>query len=380
MANKKAVDYVKAMISKGYKPESIRQSMLKYGYSNKDFNEAFNSAYNPTVRHELHFSVSAVIIILLIASAFVAAAFIYKSSQKAKTSLLDLNLEPVQTSVGPGENIVFLKELVNLGSKERYDVVVRQELIDQKTNVLTEKTETRAIETFGSTQTRLLVPDDIKTGNYILRVTVEYEDNKKAIATLPVKILAKNTLPENKTIACNDYEKCTEDILSEGRCIFKPITPCCGNSICEEDEECTRDCKTNDNIQAPANLDEIKDIAKSDPKKAEDECKKIGLPDLRDGCFANIGFVQKNEDYCSKVQSLRIKDICLQNIAKSKNDNSLCQKISNEGIRDSCYINFAIPPNKDFTVCDKISNIYMKQSCDSLRQLNELNTEQQETS
>src|SRR3989338_1129811 len=54
--------------------------------------------------------------------------------------------------------------------------------------IITQKIETRAIETFGSTQTRILVPEETRTGDYILRAVVEYDD-KKAVATLPIKIV-----------------------------------------------------------------------------------------------------------------------------------------------------------------------------------------------
>ncbi len=104
--------------------------------------------------------------------------------------MLDLNLEPITTTAEPGESISFLKELSNLGSLKRYDVVIKQEIINPKTGkVIAQKTETRAIETFGSTQTKILVPKDAEPGDYLARVIVEY-DNQKAVATLPVKIVS----------------------------------------------------------------------------------------------------------------------------------------------------------------------------------------------
>ena len=191
MVKKSVIDYVKGLVQKGYKVNTIRDTLSKYGYPNKEIDDAINSAYNTTIRHEIHLShTTALVIIFVFVSLLGVASFFYYSPPNEQTKLLDLNLEPLTTTVEPGESITFLKELSNLGSSKRYDVIIKQEIIDPATSrVLTQKIETRAIETFGSTQTKILVPEDAKAGDYILRAIVEY-DSKKAVATLPVKIVA----------------------------------------------------------------------------------------------------------------------------------------------------------------------------------------------
>src|SRR3989344_6023752 len=180
MVKKKVVDYVKSMLSRGFDSSAIRQNMLKYGYPENDISEALKEAYNPTIRHEIHFSKTAVFLIILIVASIIGAAgfFYYGTTQnKASAQLLDVNLEGVTTSAKPGEDIIFVKELSNLGSQTRFDVTVKQEIIEAKTyKVLTQKTETRAVETFGSTQTKIEIPETAKPGDYLLRVTVEYEN------------------------------------------------------------------------------------------------------------------------------------------------------------------------------------------------------------
>jgi len=403
---KKLVDYVKGLMQKGYDASAIRDYLLKYGYTSKEIDDAMSSGFKPTIRHEIHLShTTAFVIIFVFLSLLGIASFFYYTPSKTETKLLDLNLESVTTTAVPGQDIIFLKELSNLGSSQRYDVIIKQEIIDVKTNqVITQKIETRAIETFGSTQTRIQIPKDAKTGDYILRAIVEY-DNKKAVATLPVKVVAfakrescfdgiKNQNEddvdcggvckpcESQAIECNDNNPCTNDVTENGVCNHKAIIPCCGNNICEKGEDtinCPNDCKKEEVSPikiTSGNLEDIKETAKTNPSKALQQCKQIEVPDLKDTCIGNIGEVQRNKNYCVQVVNSRIKDLCFSNIAKLINDNSLCEEISIDSRKDSCYFTFVLD-NKDYSVCGKLTNEQLRQSCESLRQLNELNQQTQ---
>lgn len=383
MVKKSVVDYIKAQLKNGYDISTIRSVMLRYGYTDKDIDSAINEIYHPTIRHEIHLSLTMVLVVIFIFASMLGVALLfYYNSPKTTTKLLDLNLEPITTTVNAGDSIVFLKELTNLGSSKRYDVIITHEVINTRTlKVITEKTETIAIETRVSTQTTILIPEDTGAGDYILRTIAEY-DNKKAVATLPVRIikLGENEAKyEDKVLECNDGNPCTDDIIENGVCINKPIIPCCGNNICEEQEKesCAADCKK---ISEPLSistetLEEIKEVAKRDPSKALQQCSKIEVPDLKDTCIANIGEVQSDKNYCKQIANIRIKDLCYSNIAKLTNDNSLCEEISTDSRKDSCYMTFVLD-NKDYSVCDKITNKHLRQSCESLRQLNVLSQQQ----
>ncbi|MEK6983470.1 MAG: hypothetical protein AABX33_02770 [Nanoarchaeota archaeon] len=390
MTKKSLNEYIKGLLQKGYDISAVRNVLLKYGYTNEEINESINSIYHPTIRHEIHLSRATTYVLLFVVLAILAvASFLYFSPPKTAAKLLDLNLEPIKTSAEPEENIIFLKELSNLGSTRRYDVVIKQEIIEPVTNkAITQKIETRAIETFGSTQTKILVPKDAGAGDYILRVIVEY-DSKKAVATLPIKILAagkKEEIPTEEEsemdVVCDDNNPCSDDKIENGVCISKPISPCCGNNICETHEEgCAADCQQENptpDLSSTELSQERKELAKSDPSKALQQCRQIEVPGLKDACIGEIGEAQLNKNYCSQIIDLRIKDLCYSNIAKSANDNSLCQEISIDSRKDSCYMTFVLD-NKDYSVCDKISNKHLSQSCESLKQLNELNKQQSQS-
>ncbi|MBI2542339.1 hypothetical protein HYV80_06530 [Candidatus Woesearchaeota archaeon] len=403
MPKKSLIDYIKKQLKKGYDVSSIRNVLLKYGYSGSEIDDAIGST---TIRHEIHLSRTSVFVVVLIL-VFLTGIVLFLRYKPVQTpsNLLDLNLEPIATNVAPGQSIAFIKELSNLGSAKRYDVVIKQEIIDPLTNeIVTQKIETRAIETFGSTQTKMLIPDDTKTGDYILRAIVEYE-NKKAVATLPVKIAraakketcfdgVKNQDEENidcggacnpcngQAKECNDNNQCTDDLVENGICSNKPIEPCCGNNACEsqENDDCLADCPKAAEPSFPAlpeDLDEIKEAARANPLKALQQCSAIEVPDLKDECISSIGGVQRDKSYCARISNARIKDLCYSGIAKSSNDNSICRDISADSRKDSCYMTFVLD-NKDYSVCGSIINNHLRQSCESLKQLNELSRASQE--
>jgi len=402
MVKKSLIDYVRNLVQKGYDISAIRNILLKYGYAGSEIDEAIKASFNPTVKHVIHLShTTALVIIFVFASLLGVSSIYYYGSSRAPAKLLDLNLEPITTTAEPGQPVIFLKELSNLGSSKRYDVEITQEIISKATSrSITQKTETRAIETFGSTQTKMLVPDDAKAGDYILRVIVEY-DNKKAVATLPIRIIASSKKEtcfdginnqdeggidcggmcrqcEEQALECDDSNQCTSDSIEGNECINNPIEPCCGNSICEEQEEsCAADCKKAEYPSfSSGTLDEIKELAKANPSKALQQCNQLEVPEQKDECIANIGEVQRNKNYCTQIINARTKDLCFLNIAKAINDDSLCEEVSIDSRKDSCYMTFVLD-NKDYSVCDKITNSHLRQSCESLRQLNEMNQESQ---
>ncbi len=398
MTSKKVVGYIRGLLQKGYDISAIKNTMLKYGYSSKDIDEAVSEIYNPTIRHEIHLGKTTIFaIVFIVISVAGISFFLYYNPPKGPAKLLDLNLEPVKTDIEAGQSISFVQVLSNQGSSKRFDVSVMQEILDPKTfKVITHKSETRAIETFTSTPTSVLIPPETPAGDYILRVIVDY-DNKKAVATLPIKVVSaakKETCFDNiqnqdeegvdcggsciackeETIDCNDDDPCTSDLIEDEKCINNPISPCCGNQVCESIEtfeSCSSDCREIPQEVPTSTLDDIKQIAKANPEKALQECGKIEIPDIKDICISNIGEAQQNKEYCTKIQNSRIKDLCYSNIAKTANDNSLCSEISSDPRRDSCYMTFMLD-NDDYSVCDKITDKTFKYQCESLKQLHEI--------
>ncbi len=397
MADKYLVSFIRNALLRGADANRVQIELLRKGYQQQQIDAAMKEAEHLEVRHILQLSPAVIgLLIALLTAAAGFGYFIFSNGAPSKaTALLDVNLEPIKASAAPGEELIVLKELTNMGSAKGYDVELRTELVDPKTGaVLSSKTETRAIETVGSTQTRIGIPLTVQPGEYIIRTIAEYS-GKRAVASLRVAVVQEQQAPDNTKLngsaggdgqnapketqtvvqqECNDFNACTSDSFREGACNFSPITPCCGNGQCEQGEQCAADCpaqltaQETPGLRGSSTLDSIKLMATSNPEKAMRECARQEIPDYRDSCFSNVAKVSKNTQHCLPVVNERIKDVCFAEVAKVSLDSSACGSIAKEDRRDSCYLTFVLD-YKDYSVCGSIINENLRQSCNALREL-----------
>ena len=363
MVNKKLVDYIQEQAKRGFDVQSIRGYLLRYGYSPADVDEAIRHISSPEIRHIIHFSpatligIAAIFVVMIVA---VVVAFKFLPS-KAPATLLDMNLESVKTTANSGEEITFISELDNLGSASRYDVNLRYELINTKTNeILTFKEETRAIETKGSKQVTIEIPPNAAIGEYVLRAIATY-NGQRAVATLPVKIGEKAS-KEEEVIEKPDgtvVEEKPEEIVEEPA---------------EEAPQPEEEAAGTSAINTFETLEKVGQIANQNKKEAERLCNGLELQTSRDLCFNKIAEVLGDRAYCSRINDVnRTMGICLSNIAKITGNSAVCEQITRDSMKDNCYMGFVTGGKNDFSVCDKVTNQYLRQSCESLKQLSKLN-------
>jgi len=366
MVNKSLVKYIKEQIKSGHDTESIRGVLLKNGYPAVEVDEAIRYVYSPEVRHVIHFSPTTMISIVAVFIGIVVVSLVLFNliSSNVPSMLLDLNLEGIKTTAKVGEDINFIAEIDNLGSAKRYDVNLRYEVINLETNnVLTFKEETRAIETKGSKSVRLGIPSDAAIGDYILRAIATY-NSQKAVATLPIKILEEDTeeITElEEPVVVEEPEEVSEESKEDP--VEEP----------PEDQEEEKETAGNDALTTYEALEKVESIAKQNRREAENICTELQLQISKDLCFNKMGEVLGDRTYCGRINDERTEDVCLSNVAKITDNNVICEDISKDSRKDSCYMNFVLPPKHDYSVCGKVTNQYLRQSCDSLRQLNELN-------
>lgn len=358
MANDRLEAYVRQQISAGYSAQAVKQALVRHGYSPGEVDQALSSIYNPSVKHVIHFSPTTLIGIAVVFIGIVSIGFLFMSffSNTAPEQLLDLSLEPVETTVTAGSDAVFISEVSNMGSSNRYDIYLKYEVINSQSQIVTSKQETRAVETIGSKQARIQIPDDARPGSYTLRAIATYND-QRAVATLPVRVTAaESTAPiiEPDPVVPDPIDPIEED----------PVAP-----IIEEPKEVTETSSSRSTFEV---LEEVERIARSDKNQAERLCTELELQTSKDLCFNKLSEVLKDRTYCKKIADERTGDICLSNIAKLTKQSGICEEISKDNRKDSCYMNFIIE-DKDYTVCIKVTNQYLRQSCESLRQLSELN-------
>lgn len=362
MSKKKVVSYVREQLQKGFDLKTIKNHLIGYGYKDYEVDDAINEIYRPNeVKHIIHFSPATLITIVSIFLGLIiisGVVFFFFSSNEPQ-QLLDLNLEPVKSTVQAGEDIVFIADILNLGSKNRYDIFLKHELISSKSNkVVTFKEQTRGIETTGSNRVNLKVPDDAESGNYILRSIATFNGNR-AVATLQVKVEGeeKSEKPEEEIpIEETKTEETPED---EKPKVIVPIIKPIKDSALE-------------GLTSYEALEKIKGIAETDVEKAASLCQTLTLQTSKDLCLNNIGEIAEDERYCTLIIDERTKDICFSNVARILEKSIICESISKESRKDSCYMNFVVD-FQDYTVCDKVNNQYLRQSCNSLKQLSELN-------
>lgn len=377
MARKKLASYIKEQLSRGYDINTIKQHLINNGYSLNQIDNAVNELYKPTeVKHIIHFSPATLVILIsvFVGLVTVSAIFLFMMNEKPPTQLLDINLESVSTTAKQGSEISFITKLSSLGSKKRYDVNLRHELISQKTNkILTFKEETKAIETSTSLQTSITIPKESLPGNYILRTIATYND-QRAVATLPVKIEKSAEEPFEPTEPEEPKEPYEEEPTKEPEEQQPAEIPEEPKEPLEIPEPSGKiDIEELSSFEA---LEKVRETAKQSPTDAAAYCPKFEFQTSRDLCYEYVGEEAGDRRYCERIQDERTKDICYANVAKKLFKPDLCEQIKKDNRRDSCYMSFVIEGEKDYSVCDKVVNEYLKQSCNSLKQLSEINATQ----
>jgi len=370
MVNKTLVNYIQEQVRNGYDTRTIRIYLIKYGYSQDEVDEAMRSMYSSEVRHIIHLSPTTMVAVVTLFLGIIVASFVFYNLIGSKTPdmLLDLSLDSVKTTAKAGEGIVFISEIDNLGSAIRYDVNIKYEIISLETNdVITFKEETRAIETKGSKQINMEVPSDAAVGDYVLRAIAKY-NGQRAVATLPVNVEEGVIEPVEEPI--KPTEEPTEPVEEPTEEPIEPVEEPTEEPI-EPVEEPTD--KVSTALSTFETLERVEKIAKDNRREAEKLCKDLELQTSRDLCFNKLGEVLGDRTYCSKIEDERTKDVCLSNVANIIDKSEICEEISKDSRKDNCYMIFVLPPKKDYTVCDKVINEYLKQSCESLKQLSKLN-------
>ncbi len=362
MANPSLVNYIREQMSRGYDAQAIRQYLIQYGYTPADVDSALSELGQAHVRHTIHITpatligICVVFVVILTSGFFLFQVF---SEDEAK-QLLDLNLEPVLTTTTAGSEITFVSELTNFGSSKRYDISLKYELVHSATSEkITEKEETRGIETLGSKQIKMEIPSSAKPGNYLLRALAIYND-QRAVATLPVIITEgkpSDELPsdENETKIPHEEE---------------PVDP--EPTERDDDEPIDPDEIPGTSLTTFEAIEKVEKLAKQNRREAEALCKSLELQTSRDLCYNKIGETLGDKAYCKLIVEERTRDVCYSNVAKQINQHAICEEISKDSRKDSCYMNFVID-KKEYTVCIKVNNQYLRQSCESLKQLSELN-------
>jgi len=418
MPKKSLSSYIQEQLNRGFSPETIKRHLMKYGHKKDIISQAFNEL-KPEIRHTIHLSKTALIAIIILALGLIivgSSFYLINQQAKAPKQLLDLKLNIINNELRQGDKLDFNVELSSLGAIKRYDVTLNYLVTDSNNKIVTSKTETVALETRASITTEINIPKNTPIGNYILKINAKY-NNKVASAsdTFRISSITKDTCFNNikdydeEDIDCggpckpcptcfdgiknqneegidcggpckeckkdcNDNNKCTRDYFKNGRCFNDPIEPCCGNLICEAKESetsCPEDCEeiTMDfpGLSSSEIIEIIKQISLTEPEKASKLCDNLEQQTFIDQCFSEIAETTRLAKFCKKITNERTKDNCYKKLAEIIENSLICDEISIDSRRDACYINFV--NIGDYSVCDKITNDYLRKSCEALKQI-----------
>ena len=418
MQKKSLSSYIQEQLGRGFSFETIKSHLLKYGYTGEMVDRAFSEARHE-IRHTIHLSKTTLVAVMLLSLGFIiagASLYFINQAPKAPRQLLDLKVNIMNNEIMQNEKLEFNVELLSLGAIKRYDVALSYIVTDSSNKMISSKTETIALETRASIKSEISLPKNAQPGNYILKVRAEYGGKAASASdTFAVSGPAKDSCfnsakdSDEEGIDCggackpcptcsdriknqgeegvdcggpcapckknyNDNNKCTKDLFSDGKCVNEPIEPCCGNLVCEKTEsekscaeDCQKDAEDFSGMSSSETIERIKQISIADQEKASRLCSGLIQQTFINYCFAEIAQSTKSARFCKSVSDERAIDSCYTKLAELLPNSLLCEEISAEPRKDACYMNFV---NKgDYSVCEKISNDYLRKSCEALKNM-----------
>jgi len=359
MVQQSLIEYVQRLLQQGYDPGTIRTTLLNAGYSPYDVDTAMRIAGAPGKR----VNTKLLLVVFLILLVLAAGILIILRVMQAPPVVLNVSASLFSTEVKAGQDVVINVEIQNPSGRETTG------LIDYKVSGpagrVASKTESFKVTTQTSVPNAVSIPSTAEQGAYSVEISVSYAKRAPQVlrrsfnvvehvseVSLPSEALEEREEERARELqltcpgGCDDLNFCTEDSCVQGICVNKPIEPCCGNYKCEPGESagtCPLDC-----AERPVGPDEIRQRA-----------KEIALSDVSEA----VGV-------CESLAQRTYVDACLSDVSEESSNKGVCSSIVDDDIRDSCYITFAY--KDDFSVCKEITNPYMKNSCNSLSSLSEV--------
>jgi hypothetical protein len=401
--NQQFVQYVSQMLIRGYTPDVIKSYLIGLGYPIGYVQSALDDARRPTaeIKHTISFSPTTIIAIFL---TFVVLGGVGIFSYKfflggSPDKLLDYTITIDISEVKPGEFIAFTDKFANLGTTKSYDVTVEHSIESSATNKIIDRwQETVAIDRLENTNGKRKIAVNVKPGDYILRGLITYE-GKKAMAFERFTVTGQGSGGQTGTEV--DEPSCVDGIKNQGEtktdcggpcqpCIDKPT---CTDGFRNQDEtgiDCGGSCKVCP--EEPNCIDKIKNQGETgtDCGGPCPKCMTEQPINLTNKVVINIGDASYDYDKVAKVEQMgklnenesvqicksvvqdRKQADCFMKLSTIFNSSKYCRPINISTKRDVCYMYFV--NQRDYSVCNEITQPYTKRACTSLQQVNKYYT------
>lgn len=326
MVQRALLTYIQNLRKQGYSEQTIRNTLLRAGYTTSQIQEALAAAHPHLPKPLL---IGAAILVGLIIIVGTVLLLLPEPQQP-----LTMTLNTYTTQTQPGGQFVVTAQITNPGRAQ--DALVDAQVTGPRT--IPVPTQSITVRERAGVPLTVNIPSDAPSGQYSLQVTLAYNGQQitrtqrfqvqarpQQVQPTPVPEDTLRTCPRG----CDDLNPCTEDRCENGECTHTPITPCCGNGICETGEEQCPDC---------AREQDVEQLARANPQEALSLCEQSDT-----------------------------QDICIKTVATTTNNKQLCERVQDPQHKDMCYMHFAY--ENDFTVCELIQNKYTKNSCYTLKNL-----------
>ena len=424
--NNQLVNYIQQNLAMGYEITVISNNLRQNNYNSEDIDNAVNyiskqnkstgnqfNQNNQTaninqVKHTIDLSNKTIAFSFIILISFIGifAGVYYFIIADDPAKLLDYELKLEKTEIKYGEQLYFTNTIINMGTKRKYDIFIDYKVTEfYSGTVIKTKSETIGITNNIDTSARYLeIPTDAKTGKYRFESIVEYGDE---IATSHESFDIINSASIE---TCNDGIKNQNEVGIDcgGTCTACSIEPSCNDGIKNQDEEevdCGGICNAcnsescNDGIRnqdeqevdcggvcSPcAPLETCRDGIMNQNEEEVDcggvckSCDDTGIKPDNNQILSKViadGDFNENESLrlCNTIDDERIQDDCFHEISKIFNKSVYCGHLVSPSLTNICYMYFV--QNGDFTVCDKIMDVYIKKSCELSKQINTIMKQQ----
>ena len=296
MVNYQLVQFIQDNLKRGYSYQQIRSYLIQNQWPPQLVDEGIREAYQQSVHHESkevsdfrHHSKQVAIVagFTVLLCLVLISIFMLFGGNSSGVSAEELNPEysiSVETpEMEPGQTLRFTNSFTGF-EVEGYDIYPIYRVYDANTDkavMLWNLKEGMGVSEEYTTKKRM--SPNMETGRYRLEAQVRfkgsivsaedhfviYKDEKEATCSDGIKNQGeedidcggpctacpscddgiKNQGEEGKdcggpcdpcgdtcTGDCNDFNACTEDSCQDGVCVNEPIFPCCGNMICEDEE------------------------------------------------------------------------------------------------------------------------------------------------
>ncbi len=347
------VNYFKQYMQQGYSAEQVQTFLLQNGYPANSVAEAKEKATKkgfqfPSMQLPSKKAILVLFLLLLIAGAIAATAWFFMNLETEEEPEIDFDVSIAVDVVAPGETLYINNDFINFPEKRPYSITIYY-TINEKQTLTRVDTWQVSVDTTDS----ILEAKSVK--HTILRTTEpgEYELNVKVSYGTTTK-----QLYEYFTVSTSEEEIASAEEVAVEQEVQQE------EAVVEETE--TQETAGEEEEAAPEETEEVVEAT-----------SEAGIPSSND--YVNLATakeVAKTDaaaaaEYCAAISTLTQQDDCYWNVAKNSGDKTYCENVVADHTRDACWIGFAFD-KADYTVCDNISNPFIKQSCEQLEKVAEL--------